>query len=59
MDLEEMKNVLDFICNTDISEMEVLDQITVLGAFNELAKTLEPIYKKYKNSVEVTFKFHL
>lgn len=51
MDLEEMKRILDFICNTDISEMEVLDQITVLGAFNELAETLEPIYRKYNKSV--------
>ena len=59
MDLEEMKRIIDFICNTDISEMEVLDQITVLGAFNELAETLEPIYKKYTNSVDVTFKFRL
>lgn len=59
MNYEEMKRVIDFISNTDISEMEVLDQLKVLGAFNELAETLEPIYKKYTNTVELKFKFRL
>lgn len=59
MDLEELNEILTFIANTDISEMAVADQIKVLGAINELAETLKPIYKKYTNSVDVTFKFHL